>query len=105
MVRTSASQPHKRVRDMQPAVGGSKRVISSGSRASHSKHRYTTLTTGFATVINRYRTETLVIEEDNDRENLGDLATQNNAIYVALDASDQPALRGRRLDFRSRRPQ
>jgi hypothetical protein len=71
---------HKRVRDMEPAVGGSASYLFRFSY-SHSKHRYT-LDHGFPTVINRYRTETLVIDEDMTGR-IWATWQQNNAIYVA----------------------
>jgi hypothetical protein len=71
---------HKRVRDMQPAVGGSASYLFRFSY-SHSKHRYT-LDRGFPTAINHYRTETLVIDEDTTGR-VWATWEQDSAIYIA----------------------
>ena len=71
---------HKRVRDMERAVGGSASYLFRFSY-SHSKHRYT-LDDGFPTAINHYRTETLVIDEDTTGR-LWATWQQDSAIYVA----------------------
>jgi hypothetical protein len=71
---------HKRVLDRQPAVPGPASYLFRFSY-SHKRHRYA-LDAGFPTVINRYRTETLVINEDTTGK-LWATWQQGNAIYIA----------------------
>jgi hypothetical protein len=71
---------HKRVRDTQPAAAGPASYLFRFSY-SHRRHRYT-LDAGFPTVINRYRTETLVINEDTTGK-LWATWQQGSAINIA----------------------
>jgi hypothetical protein len=71
---------HKQLRDTEQSVPGPPSYLFRFSY-SHRRHRYT-LDAGFPTVINRYRTETLVIDEDTTGK-LWATWQQGSAIYVA----------------------
>jgi hypothetical protein len=87
---------HKRVRDTQPAVSGSASYLF---RFSYNKtrHRYT-LDAGFPTVINRYRTETLVINQDATGK-LWATWQQDGAIYVSTSSNKRTWRQPFRLPF------
>jgi hypothetical protein len=77
---------HKTVRDMQPAVPGRESYLY---RFSYSRRaRRYTLDSGFPSIINRYRTETLVIDRDSGGK-LWATWQQDGRIFVnrSLDAS------------------
>lgn len=70
---------HKRVPDLSPARAGAASYLYRFSY-HHRDHRYT-LDSGFPTVINRYRTETLVIAKDG-RGELWATWQQDDQIYL-----------------------